>query len=47
MIATKEGNTLDFPDNIPDLMLVYLHKLNCDRPDTEPDNPTSKEMLKL
>ncbi|WP_292778241.1 hypothetical protein [Nostoc sp. NMS9] len=33
--------------NIPNLMLAYLNELNCDRPETEPDNPTSKEMPKL
>ncbi|WP_158680233.1 hypothetical protein [Nostoc sp. 'Lobaria pulmonaria (5183) cyanobiont'] len=33
--------------NILNLMLAYLNELNCDRKETEPDNPTSKEMPKL
>ncbi|MEH2246548.1 hypothetical protein [Nostoc sp.] len=40
MIATKEGNAVDLPDNIPDLMLAYLNEPNCDRWETEPDNLT-------
>ncbi|WP_375510664.1 hypothetical protein [uncultured Nostoc sp.] len=41
MIATKQGNVIDLPDNIPDLRLVYLNELNCDRLETEPNNPIS------
>ena len=27
MIATKQGNVIDLPDNIPDFILAYLNKL--------------------
>ncbi|QFS44967.1 hypothetical protein [Nostoc sphaeroides] len=35
---------IDLPDNIPDLRLVYLNELNCDRLQTQPNNPISQEM---
>jgi hypothetical protein len=41
VIATKQGNVTDVPDNIPDLILVYFNELNCDRLETELDNPIS------
>ncbi|MEH2420534.1 MAG: hypothetical protein V7K48_06180 [Nostoc sp.] len=40
MITTKEGNAIDLPDNILDLMLAYLNELNCDRLETKPDKLT-------
>ncbi|MEH1836961.1 MAG: hypothetical protein V7L29_34215 [Nostoc sp.] len=40
IIATKEGNAVDLPDNIPNLMLAYLNELNGDRLETELDNLT-------
>ncbi|WP_334772378.1 hypothetical protein [Nostoc sp.] len=43
MIATKEGNS----DNIPELMLAYLNKLNCDRLETESDNLTVQKDTKV
>ncbi|MFQ4141498.1 PBS lyase [Chlorogloeopsis sp. ULAP02] len=47
MIATKEGNAVDLPDNIPDLMLAYLNELNRDRLETEPDNRTVQQDAKV
>ncbi len=47
MIATKQGNGVDLPDNIPYLRLVYLNELNCDRPETKPDNCTLKRDTKV
>ncbi|MCC5649443.1 hypothetical protein LC609_06225 [Nostoc sp. XA013] len=41
VIATKRGNVTYLPDNIPDLILVYFNELNCDRFETELDNPIS------
>ncbi|WP_375503782.1 hypothetical protein [uncultured Nostoc sp.] len=40
IIAIKQGNVIDLPENIPDFILAHLNKLNCDRSETEPDNPT-------
>ncbi|MEH2327131.1 MAG: hypothetical protein V7K32_26940 [Nostoc sp.] len=35
------GNVIDLAENIPDFIMAYLKQLNCDRLETEPNNPIS------